>query len=317
MARESRGDPASLRVRSVLNDKDLRSDLRLTLDSREVCMRWPFVATRLPPDDHARLERFVVAWRALHRGGRASAVRALLRLGLDAAACPRHYDERWLDIDERLSRVEVLLDALGVAVSAIPSLVAWLQQQAAPYMTEEARLALAERFEALLQADWDQRCRNRGIPRPRFVRVPCRAPIGTRVAPPVGRAWKTSVRLPQVFRARLAALALRDDTSAQAALRHALQVGLAALEERAHRDDVQRLLDAVKRIEVQLDEIGALAASGPSLGVHLWRRAKGYSDRAEANLLAELQTVALATWAHLLAGPPDLTPPPEDDGEEG
>lgn len=279
-------------------------------------MRWPFVATRLPPGDHARLERFVTAWRALHPGDRAAAVRALLLLGLDAAARPQSYDERWLDINERLGRVEALLDALGVAVSAIPSLVAWLQQQAAPYMSEDAKLALAERFEALIQADWDQRCRNRGIPRPRFVRTPRREPIGTRVPPPLARAWRTSVRLPWVFRARVTALALRDETSAQAALRQALQVGLDALEQSAYRDDLARLLEAIRRVEVQLDEIGALATSGPALGVHLWRRAKGFSERTEASVLAELHTVALATWAHLVAGPPDLAAPLKDESEE-
>jgi predicted DNA-binding protein len=249
----------------------------------------------------------------LYPGDRAAAVRALLLLGLDAAARPQTYDERWLDVSERLAQIEALLDAVGIAVSAMPALVAWLQQQATPYLSDDAKAALAERVEALIQADWDQRCRNRGIPRPRFTRVPRRTPIGDSVMPPLRRAWQTSVRLPSALRSRVVALALRENTTSQAALRRALLVGLDALEDRAYRDDVQRLLDAAKRIEVQLDEIGALATSGPSVGVHLWRRGKGYSGEAEAAVLAELHAVALATWAHLVAGPSDPGMPRDDD----
>lgn len=285
--------------------------MRIRGRSRE--LPWSSVQVRVPARDLARVEAFVRAWRALHPGGRSAALRALLGLGLDAAARPATYDERWLDVQERLSRVESLLDALGVAVSAIPALVAFLQSQADARLDDEARAALADAIELLIQADWDQRCRARGIPRPRFVKLPRCAPIGRPVREPARRPWKTSVRLTRETRARIAAVALRDDVSSQAALRHALDLGLRALEAAAHHDALERLWNATKRIEIQLDEIGALATGAPAVAVHLWRRSKRLPDEHEALLLAELHDVALATWAHILAGPAQPPLPDVDD----
>lgn len=276
-------------------------------------MSWPFVGLKIPPGDHALLERFVAAWRALHPGDRSAALRALLRLGLDAAARPQNYDDRWLDVRERLSRAEALLDALGVAVSGVPALVTFLQSHAHGALDERTRTALAERLELLFQADWDHRCRARGVPRPRFTTLPRRAPIGEPIHEPARRAWKTTVRLSRETRARVVAVTLRDEITSQAALRRALELGLRQLEVGAHHDELQRLVDAVKRIEIQLDEIGALATGGPAVAVHLWRRAKRLSDADEATLLAEVYDVAAATWAQLLAGPPQPALPDVDE----
>lgn len=276
-------------------------------------MRWPFVGIKIPPRDHALLERFVAAWRSLHPGDRSAALRALMRLGLDAASRPQNYDDRWLDVSERLSRAEALLDALGVAVSAIPALVTFLHSHADSGLDERARVVLAERLELLFEADWDHRCRTRGIPRPRFAKLPRRAPLGKPTREPARRAWKTTVRLSNETRERVVAAALRDEITSQAALRRALDFGLRQLEVAAHHDELQRLVDAVKRIEIQLDEIGALATGGPAVAVHLWRRAKRLSDEDEATLLAEVYDVAVATWAQLLAGPPQPALPDLDE----
>ncbi len=266
---------------------------------------WPILTVRVALDDHARIERFISSWRALHGGDRSTALRALLRLGLDAAARPETFDERWFDTRDRLARVETLLDALGVAVSGLPALVTWLVQQAHPTREPQDLDTIADRLEALFQADWDERCRSRGIPRPRYTPSPCRAPIGeASVRTTAARGWRTSVRLPGEFRERAAALALRDESTSQAALRHALLVGIVQLESAAHRTEIERLLEATRRIEVQLDEIGSLATSAASVAIHLWRRAKGLPDEVEWALLNEVQTVAAATWAQLLSGPP-------------
>lgn len=265
---------------------------------------WPILTVRVAPDDHARVERFVNAWRALHGGDRSTALRALIHLGLDAAARPETFDERWCDTRDRLARAETLLDALGTAVSALPALVTWLIQQAQPQHSSDDQTATAERLEALFQADWDERCRARGIPRPRYATGSRRAPIGQTVPQPASRGWRTSVRLPLEFRSRVAALALRDDLTAQAALRQALLIGLLQLESAAHRTEIERLLESTRRIEVQLDEIGGLATAGASVAIHLWCRIKGLPDEVELALLTEVHTVAAATWAQLLAGPP-------------
>lgn len=283
----------------------------------ERSLPWRIIETRLPSRDHALVERFIAAWRSLHPGDRSAALRALLRLGLDAAARPQNYDDRWLDVSERLARAEALLDALGVAVSALPALVTFLHAHAASALDEHARGVLAERLELLFEADWDQRCRSRGIPRPRFTKLPRRAPLGGTqpVRDPARRSWKTTVRLSPEMRERIVAAALRDETTSQAALRRALDVGLCRLEAAAHHDELERLAGAVKRIEIQLDEIGALATGGPAVAVHLWRRAHRLSDEDEATLLAEVYDVALATWAQLLAGPPQ-PPLPDDDPDD-
>ena len=275
---------------------------------------WRSVQARVPPRDHARVEHYVAVWRALHPGDRSAAVRALLALGLDAAARPATYDERWLDVTERLGRIEALLDALGVAVSAIPALVGFLQHQADPCLEDDARAALADNLELLFQADWDHRCRTRGIPRPRFTKLPRTAPIGRPGREAAKRPWKTTVRLAREVRERIVAVALREQISAQAALRFALDLGLRALESEAHHDALARLSEATKRIEIQLDEIGALATGGPAVAAHLWRRARRLGDEDEARLLAELESVAVATWAQLLAGPPQ--PPVPDVYED-
>lgn len=264
----------------------------------------PRLEGRVSSSERRRVETFVRAWRGLHGGSHADAFRALVRLGLDAAARPQNHDDRWLDVAERLSRVEALLDALGIAVSALPALVTFLQTHADSTLDEDKRAVLAERLELLFEADWDHRCRSRGIPRPRFTKARRRTPIGEPVRDSTKRAWKTTIRLSRETRERVVATALRDEITSQAALRRALELGLRQLEADAHHDALQRLLDATKRIEIQLDEIGALATGGPAVAVHLWRRAKRLSDEDEETLLAEVYDVAVATWAQLLAGPP-------------
>jgi hypothetical protein len=276
-------------------------------------MSRPFVGLRLPADEHARVEAFLRAWRGLHGGSRTAALRALLRFGLDTAARPQMHDERWLDLEEQLARMDALIDALGVAVSAIPALVAWLQQQAAPDLDDDERAALGEHLELLIQGDWDDRCRRRGIPRPRPARRPRRPALGSPQPTPTTRPWQTTVRLPLDMRERVVGLALREQTSARAALQRALRVGLDVLEGMACEPPLERLLEATRRIQVQLDEIGSLATGGPSVAVHLWRRLTDAPDELEAAILAEMNTVAMATWAQILAGPPQAAIP---DAEE-
>lgn len=275
-------------------------------------MRRPFVGLRLPHEEHARVEAFVRAWRGLHRGTRTAALRTLLRFGLDTAARPQMHDERWLDLDEQLARMATLIDALGVAVSAIPALVAWLQQQSAPDLDDAERTAIGEHLEVLIQGDWDDRCRRRGIPRPRHVRRPRRRAIGGARPTPTTRPWQTTVRLPLDARERVTGVALREHTSARVALQRALLIGLDVLEGAAYEQPLERLLEATRRIQVQLDEIGALATGGPSVAVHLWRRLTDAPDELETAILAEMNTVAVATWAQVLAGPPQPAMPDPD-----
>lgn len=278
-------------------------------------MNWPFVGTKVPPDLHARLQRFAQAWRAMHGGDRSAAVRRLLELGLDAAARPAHYDERWLDLLERLERVETLLDALGVAVSALPALVTWLHATSSPYRDPSGDAALAERLDAVFAADWDQRCRARGIPRPRHVKAARRAPIGEPVRPHARRTRKTTVRLTPDLYDRVLAMALRDEVPWQVALCRLLDLGVRHADATRDADHLRRLLESARRLEVQLDEIGALATGAPSISAHLWRRANNLTDQDEADLLAEVHAVAVATWAQLLAGAPQAAPPEDDEPE--
>jgi hypothetical protein len=276
-------------------------------------MNWPFVGAKVPPDMHARMQRFIQAWCAMHGADRSAAVRRLLELGLDSAARPAHHDERWLDLLERLERIETLLDALGVAVSALPALVTWLHAMSSPYRDPQGDAALAARLDALFAADWDQRCRTRGIPRPRYVKVARRAPIGEAARQQVRRTRKTTVRLTPELCDRVLAVAQRDELPWQVALCRVLEFGLRHADGEHDADNTRRLLDSARRIEVQLDEIGALATGAPSISAHLWRRANNLSDQDEADLLAEVQAVALATWAHLLSGAPQAAPSEDDE----
>jgi hypothetical protein len=74
------------------------------------------------------------------------------------------------------------------------------------------------------------------------------------------------------------------------------------------RDDIDRLLESSRRIELQLDEIGALATAPAAVVVHLWRREKGFTDEWEQVVLNELTEVAHATWMNIQAGPPEPAP---------
>ncbi len=278
-------------------------------------MSWPFVGTKVPPDLHARLQRFARAWCAMHGGDRSAALRALLALGLDTAARPAHYDERWLDLQERVERVETLLDALGVAVSALPALVTWLHATSSPHRVRQADAALAERLDALFAADWDQRCRTRGIPRPRHTKALRRPPLGEPSRPYVRRTKKTTVRLTNDLYDRVLAVAVADDIPWQVALCRLLDIGVRHVDAVRDADDLRRLLESSRRIEVQLDEIGALATGAPSISVHLWRRVNKLTDQDEADLLAEVHAVAVATWAQLLGGPPQAAAPEDDEPE--
>ncbi len=276
----------------------------------------PPIEVRVNDAESERIEGFIAAWRTLHGGDRSAALRALLQLGLDAAARPQMHDERWLDLGEHLERMSTLIDALGVSVSAMPALVAWLHQQAHPYASTEQRAALADRMEALMHLDWDERCRRRGIPRPRYTRTPRTRPIGEPSTRTAARPWRTTVRLPAELRERVLGVAARERNSAHAALLRALTVGLDVLEGAAYGRPMERLLDATRRIQVQLDEIGALAGGGPAVAAHLWRRLNHRSERAEAALIAEMWHIARATWAHLLSDPePYAAPPPEPEEE--
>lgn len=277
----------------------------------------PPVETRVSDAESERLERFVEVWRALHPGERSAALRALLQLGLDAAARPQMHGERWLDLDEQLIRMSTLLDALGIAVASLPAFVAWIVQHNHWSASEEQRAALAERLEGLMSLDWDERCRRRGIPRPRYTRAPRTRPIGDPPPRQAGRPWRTTVRLPSALRERVTGVALRDATSAHAALLRALTVGLDVLEGAAYGQPMERLLESTRRIQVQLDEIGAVAAGAPALAVHLWCRLEHRGHETEQAMLVELHDYARALWAHLLAGPePAAAPKPDLDEEE-
>lgn len=276
-------------------------------------MRLPRLEGRVSAADLARVQAFARAWRSFHRGRDADAFRALVRLGLDAAARPAAHDERWHELHDRLERVETLLDALGRAASATPALVAWLVAQAPG--SGEARLsaeALAATLEALLEADWDERCRARGLPRAHVgVRRVRRPVLGMPEAPGPGSARRlvaTTVRLSARDFERAAAYGVRGELGRQAALAELVQRGLDVAEAQAAHDDIAALLDSARRIEQQLDAIGALATSPAAVAVHLWRRAAGLSEEWERMVLGEVEAVAEATWHSLQAGPPRPVP---------
>ena len=266
------------------------------------------VETRVDAAESARIDAFTRAWNGPLRRSESEAIRALLRLGLEAAAHPRLFDERWLDIEERLARIEQLLDALGRCVAANPALTAWLLGQVGHERGEAARERLAEGLELLIQADWDQRCRARGIPRPRHVPKARRQPIGQPASTRGHKVYRMMLRLPESFRERVQAFAVRQDQPPLVALRRLVEIGIHVAEAESWRDDIDRLLDSAKRIEVQLDEIGALASGPASVSVHLWRREKGLPDEWEHAVVTEVGEVAEATWMNLLAGPPPPAP---------
>lgn len=269
---------------------------------------------RLAEAERAAVETFVSAWRSAQEkpseASRADALRALIRLGLEAAARPAVFDERWFDLLDRLGRLEHLLDALGRAVSANPALAAWLIGQSQRSQNERSQERLAEKLELLFQADWDERCRSRGIPRPRFTPAVRRAPVESAlaVASPTPKTFRIGVRVTPDDRRRVLAYAVRAGVSAQVAHQRALQIGLATLEAESHRDDIDRLVDRLKRVEIQLDEIGALATTPAAVAVHLVRRWRGHDEEWERVVLNELEATAAATWSALQEGPP----PPAD-----
>jgi hypothetical protein len=278
-------------------------------------MPTPALQVRLQEPERAAVETFIAAWRSLQEkpteASRADALRTLIRLGLDAAARPSLFDERWFDLLDRIARLEHLLDALGRAVSANPALAAFLIGQSQPARDQRSREHLAEKLEALFQADWDERCRSRGIPRPRFTRPVRRVPVesalpGAESAP---KTFRIGVRVTPEDRRRVVAYAVRADVSAQVAHQRALQIGLAALEAESHQDDIDRLVDRLKRVEIQLDEIGALATTPAAVAVHLVRRWRGHSDEWEQMVLNEVEATALATWTSLQQGPPPSADP--------
>jgi hypothetical protein len=63
------------------------------------------VQARVDAADSARIDTFVRASNGSSKRTGSDAVRALIRLGLDAAARPELFDDRWLDLDERLDRM--------------------------------------------------------------------------------------------------------------------------------------------------------------------------------------------------------------------
>ena len=266
------------------------------------------VEARVDATEAARIDAFIRATNGASNRAQSDAIRALLRLGLDAAAQPRLFDERWLDLEERLARIEQLLGALGRCVSANPALTAWLLGQADHERSEAARESLAESVELLIQADWDERCRARRIPRPRHVPKPRRQPIGQPTSTRAPKVYRVMLRLPESYRERVQALAVRLDQPPLVALRRLVEIGIHVAEAETWRDDIDRLLDSAKRIEVQLDEIGALATGPASVIVHLWRREKGLPDECEHAVVTEVGEVAEAAWMNLLAGPPMAAP---------
>ncbi len=275
------------------------------------------VEARVDAADAARIDAFARASNGSSTRTPSDAIRALLRLGLDAAAQPRLFDERWLDLEERLARIERVLDALGLCVAANPALAAWLLGQTRHGRDEAARERLAEAIDLLVQADWDERCRARGIPRPRYVRRPRRQPIGEAAAKPSRKVRRAMLRLPETSWERVLALALRMDQPPLVALRHLVEMGIHVAEAERWRDDIDRLLESSRRIEVQLDEIGALATAPAAVVVHLWRREKGFTDEWEQVVLNELTEAAHATWMNIQAGPPEPAPDaPLNDSED-
>jgi hypothetical protein len=269
---------------------------------------------RVTAEDMARVQAFTRAWRAFHRGTAADAFRALVRLGLDAAARPGDEDTRAYDLEDRLTRIEALLDALGRAVSATPALAAWLLANA-PVTQAEAPAAevLAEALEELLAADWDERRREHGLPRPRSIerRAPRPAldvPAPRQPSVARGRLRATTLRLSPRDFDRAAAHALRSTQARQAALVELLRRGLDAAECEARRDDLARLLDRADRIERLLDAIGPLATSPASVIIHLWRHLTGRPEEWERVLLHEVSVVAEATWHALQSGPAQPVP---------
>lgn len=277
-------------------------------------MRQPRVEGRVTVEDAARVRAFASAWRAFHGGTPADAFRALLRLGLDAAARSAVQDARLADLDDRLARIETLLDALGRAVSATPALVGWLLANVpAPVSDAPSAEALADTLETLLECDWAERCRAHGLPRPRTVPTPAAAPAFGVGAPALAvpaspRLRATTLRLaPRDFE-RAAAHAVRAGLGRQAALVDLVQRGLDAAEAQGSRDALERLLDRARRIERQLDLIGPLATSPASVAVHLFGRLAGRSEEWERVLLDEVRTVAAATWRGLQHGPPQPVP---------
>ncbi len=267
------------------------------------------VETRVDAADAARIDAFLRAANGGSTRTPSDAIRTLLRLGLDAAAQPRLFDERWLDLEERLARIERTLDALGRCVAANPAFAAWLLGQTRHGRDEAARERLAEAVELLVQADWDERCRARGIPRPRYVRRPRWQPVGEPATKPSPMVRRAMLRLPEAFWERVLAVALRMDQPPLVALRHLVEMGIHVAEAEHWRDDIDRLLESSRRIEIQLDEIGALATAPAAVLVHLWRRERGFTDEWEQVVLNELTEVAHATWMNIQAGPPEPAPP--------
>ncbi len=266
------------------------------------------VEARVDASDATRIDAFVRASKVDSARSPSAAIRTLLRLGLDAATRAPLFDPRWLDLEERLARIEGLLDALGRCVSANPAFAAWFLSQGAHERDEAARERLAEAMELLVEADWDERCRARGIPRPRYVRRPRRQPV---TEPTVGRSRRVrraTLRLSETYWDRVLALAIRTGEPPLVALRHLVEMGIRVAEAESWRDEIDRLLDAARRIEVQLDEIGALATGPAAVVVHLWRREKGFPDEWEQVVLNELGEAAEAAWLNLLAGPPPAAP---------
>ena len=275
------------------------------------------VEARVDASEAARIDAFIRATNGASRRSESEAIRALLRLGLEAAAQPRLFDERWLDLEERLTRIEQLLDALGRCVSANPALAAWLFSQVGHERDTATKERLADSIELLLQADWDERCRSRGIPRPRHVPRPRRQPIGSPEGKPKRQVYRMTLRLPAAHRERVRALAIRLGHPPLVALRHLVEMGIRVAETETWRDDLDRLVGAARRIEVQLDEIGAVAAGPAALIVHLWRREKGLPEEWEHAVVTEVGEVAEAAWMNLLAGPP-MAPPADliSDGDD-
>lgn len=266
------------------------------------------VQARVDATESARIDTFIRASNGAAKTTNSDAIRALIRLGLDAAARPELFDDRWLDLEERLDRIERLLDVLGRCVAANPALVGWMLAQGRE-RGEKGRERLAESVELLIQADWDERCRVRGIPRPRHVPRPRRQPVGTGVEAHDHRLYPMTVRLPEWYRRRVQALAVRTGERPSIALCHLVEIGIRMAEAEGWHDDIDRLLTSARRIEVQLDEIGALATGPASVVVHLWRREKGLPDEWEQVVLNEVVEVAEATWMNLQQGPPQPAPP--------
>lgn len=306
--------PRPLRVggQQLANEVAVYKDFLQT--ARGAAMRQPRVEGRVSCDELARVRAFSSAWRAFHGGSNADAFRALICRGLDAAARSSADDERWYDLEDRVERIEALLDALGRAVSATPALAAWLLANA-PSTDASAPSAeeLAEGLEELLAADWNERRHRLGLPRPR-PRSPRPARPALDIPPaPSKAASRTRLRAVTVRLAprdfeRTAAYAMRGARNRQAALVDLVRRGLDASECETRRDDLARLLDRAERIERLLDVIGPLATSPAAVVVHLWRHLTGRPEEWERVLLHEVAVVAEATWHALQEGLPQAAP---------